>query len=520
MKNLKINFKKILFIAFFISVLIGSCKIKPQKIGLWDIFEYTLVNNKTYSNPFKDVSLTAIYTGPDGKKAELQGFYAGENQWKIRFMPDQTGKWKFEAGFSDRKSKTKGYFICIPSEIPGLISLYEQNPIWFGFKSGKPVILRSFHAGDRFFADTSNFITGEEWSKYHRSRFLDWLQANRYNTLSIASHYLNRDVEGRGKGWNTPDLWDEKAGVPVSSEYDRMEAILNELAERKIIVFPFAGFLGRNSDYPTDPENLELYLNYTISRFAPYWNILFNVGGPEPTLPHSPYMSREEIIKTGLKIKNLNKNHHLITVHTPTGDSEFRDESWLDFVTLQGPKTTNRKELYEGLLRNHPEGKGLYAQETLWPGNKYHPDYTLEDIRKNTIVATMAGAMINFADMNGDSSSGFSGSLNPDDANIEIHLIFHKTLDFFESLEYYRMKPYNEITDNGYCLALPGKEYLVYLEEGGTVNLNLEPGEYSVRWVNATNLEETIDGGKTADGKGLISPGNGNDWFLTLVNIE
>ncbi|NSW95384.1 MAG: DUF5060 domain-containing protein, partial [Bacteroidales bacterium] len=83
MKNLKINFKKILFIAFFISVLIGSCKIKPQKIGLWDIFEYTLVNNKTYSNPFKDVSLTAIYTGPDGKKAELQGFYAGENQWKI-----------------------------------------------------------------------------------------------------------------------------------------------------------------------------------------------------------------------------------------------------------------------------------------------------------------------------------------------------------------------------------------------------------------------------------------------------
>ena len=500
-----------------ITLLLASGCRKPAETGLWQIFESSIENRKIYSNPFADVSLNVIYTRPDGSKIEFPGFYAGNSLWKIRLMPDQAGRWKYRAVFSDKSKRMRGSFMCNESDVPGMVTLYEDNPIWFGYTSGKPLLLRSFQVGDRFFADTSNFITGEVWSDIHRSRFLNWLQANRYNMISAASHYLNRNSEGRGKGWNTPDLWDENAQLPVPAEYEKMEKVLNELAARKIIVFPFSGFLGRNADYPSDPVKRELYLTYTISRLASYWNVVFNTGGPEPTLPHSPYLSREEIIQTGMAIKELNKNNHLITVHTPTGDSEFRDEPWLDFITLQGPKTTNRKELYEGLLRNHTKKKGLYAQETLWPGNKYHPAYTNSDIRKNTIVATMAAAMINFADMNGDSSSGFSGSLDTEKANDEIHKIYNNTLDFFESVDYYKMSPMNEIADNGYCLALPGKEYLVYLEEGGMVNLEVEQGEYKVTWVNASNPKEIIDGGLTTDGKGFTSPRHGVDWFLRLV---
>ncbi|MBW6500197.1 MAG: DUF5060 domain-containing protein [Bacteroidales bacterium] len=510
---------RIIYSLCLIILLISGCR-KSTETGIWQIFESTIENRRTYSNPFEDVSLNVICTRPDGTIVGFPGFYAGNHTWKIRLMPDQTGRWKFTAEFSDRSKNFTGTFLCNESDLPGLVTLYEANPVWFGYSSGMPLLLRSFHAGDRFFADTSNLITGDEWSDVQRNRFLDWLQENRYNTLSIASHYLNRNTEGRGKGWRTPGLWDSDRQIPVPEEFDRMEKVLNELAGRKIIVFPFAGFLGRNSDFPTDPDKLELYLSYTIARLAPYWNIVFNVGGPEPTLPHSPYLTREEIINAGIRIKELNKSGNLITVHTPTGDSEFMDEPWLDFVTLQGPKTTDHKVLYEGLMRNHPGGKGLYAQETLWPGNKYHPTYTNSDIRKNTIVATMAAAMINFADMNGDSSSGFSGSLDPEMANNEIHAIFHNTLDFFESLGYYKMSPMNEITDNGYCLALSGKEYLVYLGEGGTVNLNPEQGEYSVIWINASDLQEIINGGKTKDGKGLTSPAHGDDWFLRLINND
>lgn len=514
--------KKYTGIFFIVQIIIMSTSgcSKPVETGRWQIFESSIENKKEYSNPFEDVTLSVIYTRPDGSSVEFPGFYAGGHTWKTRFMPDQTGIWKYSAAFSDGDLQTVGKFICKESDIPGMITLYRDNPVWFGLSSGKPFLLRSFHAGDRFFADTSNLITGEEWSDEHRNRFLDWLQENRYNMLSIASHYLNRNTNGRGKGWRTPDLWDSIREMPVPEEFDRMERILNELSEKKIIVFPFAGFLGRNSDFPADPHKQDAYIRYTVARLSPYWNIVFNVGGPEPTLKNKPFLNKDEIVEAGIKIREADIFGHLLTVHCPTGDSEFRDEPWLDFVTLQGPKTTNRKELSEGLLRNHPDGKGLYAQETLWPGNKYHPVYSNDDIRKNTIIAMMSSAMINFADMNGDSSSGFSGNLNPDSANILIHRIFHQTLDFFEKHEFYRFRPNNDMVDNGYCLALTGKEYLIYIEEGSTITVDVEPGQYKAIWINARSFSETADTAETGEGERLISPDENEDWFLKLTKMN
>jgi hypothetical protein len=80
-------------------------------------------------------------------------------------------------------------------------------------QGGRHLLIRSFHVSDRFFA--------KNWSEAERQAFLDWAQGQGYNTLSIASHYLNRNLEGRGKGWETPALWPLNA-----AEYQRMERAL------------------------------------------------------------------------------------------------------------------------------------------------------------------------------------------------------------------------------------------------------------------------------------------------------
>ncbi|MHC4743576.1 MAG: DUF5060 domain-containing protein, partial [Planctomycetota bacterium] len=205
----------------------------PQ-IGLWQRFEMSLKNSKKYAGPFTDVSLDVVYTAPDGRKIKFWGFYDGSDTWKIRFMPNMPGRWRYEARFSDGGRGIKGEFDCIKSDVRGMISAYADNPTWFGFENGGPVLLRSFHVGDRFFAE--NF----EPSK--RKAFLDWAQKQGYNMLSIASHYLNRITDGRGKGWKTPNLWNTDTQRPVPAEYRKVEAILEDLAGRGIIVFPFAGF--------------------------------------------------------------------------------------------------------------------------------------------------------------------------------------------------------------------------------------------------------------------------------------
>lgn len=487
-----------------------------EKVGRWSVFERAVRNEGKYANPYEDVTLDVTYTGPTGREVTFRGFYDGGDTWRMRFMPDRAGTWRYEARFSDGSPGVAGEFECAPSDIPGRISAYEGNPIWFGFKGGGAVVVRSLHVGDRFFAGDGNPVRGAPWSGARRTAFLDWAQAQGYNMLSIASHYLNRDTAGRGKEWNTPDLWDNRRQQPNPAEYRRMERVLDDLAARRMMVYPFAGFFGRDSDFPRDEAKQDLYIRYTLARLGAYWNVLLLVGGPEPRLKGKPYLSEDEINRLGRRIEELDVFGHLLSVHNPTGDDQFMAADWPDYGVLQGPKTLDRGKLSRGLLKNHHKARPLYAQETLWPGNKHHPDYTPDDIRKNAYVLMMSAAAINFGDMNGDSSSGFSGSMDLSERVQERHDIIKAVWDFFETMPFYRMKPRQDLVDAGYCLAEPGCQYLVYLEEPGTVNIRIEGGPYEVEWINARATSETRDGGTTADGRALVSP-QGGDWLLHLT---
>ena len=483
------------------------CDDKPSpqvNVGRWDRFEITVGNERSYADPYNDVTLNVTYTAPDGERIDFWGFHDGGSTWKLRFMPDRFGEWRYEAAFSDGAPGASGTFRVVESGIPGLIGVDEYNPMWFGYKGGRHLLIRSFHVGDRFFA--------ANWAGEKRTAFLDWLGAQRYNMLSIASHYLNRDVEGRGRGWDTPKLWPLDA-----AEYRRMEAILDDLARRKIFVFPFAGFFGKESDYPRDPAGQERYVRYTLARLAPYWNLLLNVAGPEPNL-RDHWMESKDVERLGRLIKRLDPFGHVVSVHNRTGDDPYIASDWTDFGVTQGPKTVNRSRLALAHLANHHLAKPLYAQETLWPGNILHKEpYANVDIRKNAFVMLMSAAAINFGDMNGLSSSGFTGTMDLADRFQERHDIIGKVWDFFESVPFWRMTPRPELVDNGYCLAEVGRRYLVYLESRGTVNVRVAGGPYSVRWINAQDTSDVRSGGSTEDGRNLASPADGDDWLLDLT---
>ena len=76
--------------------------------------------------------------------------------------------------------------------------------------------------------------------------------------------------------------------------------------------------------------------------------------------------------------------------------------------------------------------------------------------------------------------------------------------------------PAQDLVDRGFCLAQAGREYLVYLPEGGAVNVAVEKGPYRVVWVNARDTGRVREAGSTADGKQLRAP-DGQDWFLRLL---
>lgn len=503
--EMKIRMAGILVLWASLGSIMGAASV-----GQWERFEAALTNTTPYRDPYREVALHVRYTRPDGNIVPFRGFYDGGSTWRLRFMPDQPGTWKYTATFSDGTEGAEGAFECVPSDLPGPVRAFPVNPIWFSWGNGSPFLMRSLHCGDRFFArnwdDADSPQDGEK-----RKVFLDWAQQQGYNTLSIASFLLNRQVAGRGQGWDTPRLWPLNA-----AEFQRAEVILNDLAARRMVVFPFAGFLGRDSNFPRDPEDRSLYLSYVVARLGPYWNLLFNVGGPEPLLKGKPFLTFAEIGQIATELRSLDVFNHLLTVHNATGDDAFRNEPWLGFGTLQGPKTINRRRLAEVLLRNHHPERPLYAQETLWPGNNVgHPPYGDEDIRRNALVMLFSAAMINFGDMNGNSSSGFSNSMEPAQALTNRHAIIRQAWETFAGLPWPHTRPRPDLVNTGFCLALPGHTYLVYLDQPAVVDVKTETGPYHVDWFNTRQGSRSVAQSDTLDGRGLRPPGEG-DWIVML----
>lgn len=75
------------------------------------------------------------------------------------------------------------------------------------------------------------------------------------------------------------------------------------------------------------------------------------------------------------------------------------------------------------------------------------------------------------------------GPVLPADAD-EVRRNLGYTLDYAERMNLAGMTPRNDLASSGYCLASPGREYLVYIPEGREVNVDLSATAtaFSVEW--------------------------------------
>lgn len=70
-----------------------------------------------------------------------------------------------------------------------------------------------------------------------------------------------------------------------------------------------------------------------------------------------------------------------------------------------------------------------------------------------------------------------------------------QTLYYAEKIDLTSMTPHGELSSTQYCLASPGREYLVYQpEEDASFTVLLEPGEYMFEWFNPADGTSTTSG--------------------------
>ena len=101
---------------------IGCASVRsehPIVVSKWDLFERSFSSSRDYTNAPQEAELRVVFTSPTGESKLVYGFWDGGRDWKVRFSPDEVGRWFYSTTCSDRKNeglhRQQGTFYCTPS---------------------------------------------------------------------------------------------------------------------------------------------------------------------------------------------------------------------------------------------------------------------------------------------------------------------------------------------------------------------------------------------------------------------
>ncbi len=110
-----------LSVFFYLMVLplIVSAATQSKKVptvAKWGRYEQSFKSSVNYSNALQDATLTGVFISPLGETNRVYGFWDGGKVWRVRFSPDQPGRWIFTTSCSDTANKGlhnhSGEFLC------------------------------------------------------------------------------------------------------------------------------------------------------------------------------------------------------------------------------------------------------------------------------------------------------------------------------------------------------------------------------------------------------------------------
>jgi hypothetical protein len=551
-----------------------------EKIPLFDLWETSVTNGKSYSNKFKDVELTGTFTSPSGEKIIFPGFYDGDgnggqsgNIWKQRFMCNEPGTWTYNTAFSDGTPGKNGNFECIsPGAKPGPWKQDPNNPHWFMTMRGERILPKIMHAYIYF--SPVDAIDGIHWAK-----------SKGYNTLITDTF----NIWGWGEGWPNTLAWTTKKSSNFISQfirrkgrkevaYDRMnlkmwhewDDMFKLAASNNVYIGPFGGFTGRyggqeEGKYPptelvygprlrinaTSNEN-KWMIRYLVARQGAFWNLaywalagteIYETMGRNEFIEYAEYFasitpfgrmitSQDVEQRRGLngkyvyrkwlsesnfpnarKLNTLQNNGARDPLHTNAGpNNELALEAYHGFPII------GTESLWEGQVRATKPLRiiwGYYTAgaHTMWADWKYgdigpEADHRYGSIGKGWVpVKPLSEHMFRTTEL---------GVNTVGDEQLLI------AAGEMNKLEYWKMWPNNEYVSGStkaYCLAEPGRQYLIYAPVGGSVTLNLLKftGTFQAKWLDPRQggyvSTKTISG---AQRQTLRAP-DSQDWVLIVM---
>jgi hypothetical protein len=358
--------KKISFLAL-LAALFGCHLGAAQSLQLTAeanvVTEWAYTSSRSYADPFNEVELDVLVTGPDGQQQRIPAFWGGENQWRVRFAASRLGVYRFQTVCSNRQDRglhhRQGTITVEP--YTGRNPLLRHGPIRLNTNAPK----RHLQHAD----GTPFFWLADSWWLGMRRAFrwpedFQYLTTDRVNKgfsviqFAVAfpcdiAPFDERGANEAGHAWDTAyrginpayfDLTDQRVGWLVRS------GLVPNIVGTWAYYGPMLGL-----------EKLKKHWRYVIARYGAY-PVAWTLAG-EITLPYYPYLKdgrqRDEKIiqqrqlwtEMAHYVKASDPFGRLLTAHpgpfAENGQRTLDDASPLDFIMLM-PGHGDKESLANG----------------------------------------------------------------------------------------------------------------------------------------------------------------------------
>ncbi|MDO8542154.1 MAG: DUF4038 domain-containing protein [Opitutaceae bacterium] len=511
------------------------------EVPRWEMHEFVLRGRSHVANPFRDAALVGEFTSPSGKTVKAEGFFNGDEMWRLRFAPDEQGEWRYLLRGEGVELFQRGALRCTAPLGRGFIGIHPQNPYAFAYADGSPF----FPMGDTCYGlACDGSITDELRTHYLKTR-----RAQRFNFVRMQAAWSQRRAQ------TDPAFW-PFGGTPQEPDLDRfnpayfrhLDGVLEEM--RKLGMNAELIALNFYQAPMNDPrlwtqEREQRWLRHLVARYGALDNVfLWTLANEYETHPDGQYRldrpGDPDWAKDAARfIKKFDPYGHLVTVHPlisasargskPGADFEapwrigefFGPGDAMDVISQQTGQegetvawdeklqcfTGNSPTLVASLLADRCYRKPVLNSENGYEYLRDYPSYRrqvhhTDKVRRSSWRIASAGGYFatGFAGTLGMSDSWnrkfwgnpkgedrYTFSLKDEGAGAQLGLLH----DFFTALSFWRMQPFAGVAGEAVALAEPGEVYAIYLPHGGTVSVDLTaaPGDFAVTWLNPISGE-------------------------------
>lgn len=311
------EFKSIFLLTIWLFLSIRPV-FSQQKIEQWNRFELRLPNISDKNN-FSDNPLSATFTSKD-TTITVAGFYDGNNQYVIRFMPEKTGIWKYNtsSSFTSLNNK-KGEFECIKasSDNHGIARVsqiyhfkYADSTAYFPFGT---TAYAWTHMADGIQEQTLKSLQNSGFNKIRMCVFPKNYELVKEEPTLYP--YVIKELKKDSKG-NEVKVWDFNQFNPAF--FQHLEKRIDDLQalgiEADLILFhPYDKGRWGFDEMPME-ANLN-YIKYLVARLASFRNVWWSLANEYDYVKSKTDKDWGVLIRTVVK---ADPYHHLCSIHGST----------------------------------------------------------------------------------------------------------------------------------------------------------------------------------------------------------